>query len=123
MARVVAVTALGASGIRCSDAERGQQSLLQEAFAEGRIDQKELDLRVQRALSAKTRDDLAFILRTRPGALRGDGFARPERSERVELRVWPDPSVLAISGRYSAGNAVSANVAHWIGTKITEALP
>lgn len=48
--------------LRVSDAERAQVAdALSRHFAEGRLDQAEFDERMQRAMSAKTRSDLAGL--------------------------------------------------------------
>jgi Flp pilus assembly protein TadB len=48
--------------LRVSDAERAQVAdALSKHFADGRLDQAELDERVQRAMAAKTRADLAGL--------------------------------------------------------------
>ncbi|NDU76546.1 DUF1707 domain-containing protein [Actinomadura sp. DSM 109109] len=49
--------------LRVSDAEREPViERLQGAYAEGRLDEDEFDLRVQLAMTAKTRDDLGAVL-------------------------------------------------------------
>jgi uncharacterized Tic20 family protein len=48
--------------LRISDAEREPViDRLQQAYAEGRLDDAELDLRIQLAITAKTRGDLAAV--------------------------------------------------------------
>ncbi|MEV0664125.1 DUF1707 and DUF4870 domain-containing protein [Actinomadura luteofluorescens] len=49
--------------LRVSDAEREPViQRLQDAYAEGRLDEDEFDLRVQLAMTAKTRNDLGAVL-------------------------------------------------------------
>ncbi|WP_020576051.1 DUF1707 and DUF4870 domain-containing protein [Actinopolymorpha alba] len=56
-----------ATALRVSDAEREQAvELLQNAFAEGRIDHTELDRRIEGALAARDRADLSHALRGLP---------------------------------------------------------
>jgi uncharacterized Tic20 family protein len=51
-----------AGGLRVSDAEREPViQRLQDAYAEGRLDEDEFDMRVQLAMTAKTRDDLGAV--------------------------------------------------------------
>ncbi|MBT2210961.1 MULTISPECIES: DUF1707 and DUF4870 domain-containing protein [Actinomadura] len=53
-----------AGNLRVSDAEREPVlERLQEAYAEGRIDHDEFDMRVHLAMTAKTRDDLGTVTR------------------------------------------------------------
>jgi uncharacterized protein len=55
--------------LRVSHAERDQAvDLLQNAFAEGRLDHTELDRRIERALSARNRADLSEVLHGLPVA-------------------------------------------------------
>ncbi|GAA1832080.1 DUF1707 and DUF4870 domain-containing protein [Actinomadura chokoriensis] len=50
--------------LRVSDAEREPViQRLQDAYAEGRLDEDEFDMRVQLAITAKTRNDLAAVTR------------------------------------------------------------
>lgn len=54
--------AVGAQGLRCSDAEREPViERLKQAYAEGRLESEEFDLRVHLAMTAKTRGDLAAV--------------------------------------------------------------
>ncbi len=49
--------------LRVSNAEREPiVERLQQAYAEGRLDKEELDLRLHLAMTAKTRDDLAAVM-------------------------------------------------------------
>lgn len=58
---------VGPGGLRVGHAERDQTvELLQNAFAEGRLDHEELDRRIEDALSARNRADLAEVLRGLP---------------------------------------------------------
>jgi uncharacterized Tic20 family protein len=53
-----------AGNMRVSDAEREPVlERLQEAYADGRIDHDEFDMRVHLAMTAKTRDDLGTVTR------------------------------------------------------------
>jgi uncharacterized Tic20 family protein len=53
---------VGERDLRCSDAEREPViDFLKQAFAEGRLDGEELDMRVHLAMVAKTRGDLAAV--------------------------------------------------------------
>ncbi|GAA1894070.1 DUF1707 and DUF4870 domain-containing protein [Actinomadura bangladeshensis] len=50
--------------LRVSDAEREPViQRLQDAYAEGRLDEDEFDMRVQLAITAKTRNDLGAVVR------------------------------------------------------------
>lgn len=63
--------------IRASDAERDAATQhLQQAFAEGRLDDAEFDQRMRAALIARTRADLAALLTDLPAAP-GTGRAGP----------------------------------------------
>lgn len=63
---MVALTGPGGvppSQLRVSDAERGEVGdVLSQHFADGRLDQLELDERMGKAMGAKTRSDLAGLL-------------------------------------------------------------
>ncbi|MFB4304344.1 DUF1707 and DUF4870 domain-containing protein [Actinomadura sp. NTSP31] len=53
-----------AGALRVSDAERDEVvGRLQEAYAEGRLDHDEFDMRAHLAMTSKTRDDLAAVTR------------------------------------------------------------
>ncbi|HLI44965.1 MAG TPA: DUF1707 domain-containing protein [Acidimicrobiales bacterium] len=55
------------SGVRASDAERSEVAdLLSRHFGEGRLDGAELDERLGRAMSARTRGDLALLVADLP---------------------------------------------------------
>ena len=59
----------GTPAIRASDRERDAAThQLQEAFAEGRLDDTEFDVRMRSALSARTRADLDGLLADLPAA-------------------------------------------------------
>lgn len=77
------------SAARVSDAEREPVlDRLQHAFAEGRLDEDELDLRLHLAMSAETRADLDAVLRdltTAPAA--GRRPALPEGDPTAGQRV------------------------------------
>jgi uncharacterized Tic20 family protein len=86
--------------MRCGDAEREPViDQLKQAFAEGRLDQDELDLRVHLAMTAKTRGDLAAVM--------VDLAPVPSRSS--ALRPMGDPY------HPTDGDRVLAAVAHGIG--------
>lgn len=54
----------GGAGLRVSDAERERVvERLQEAYAEGRLEHDELDMRVHLAMTAKTQGDLSTVTR------------------------------------------------------------
>jgi uncharacterized Tic20 family protein len=58
---------VGPGALRVGHAERDQTvELLQNAFAEGRLNHEELDRRIEDALSARNRADLAEVLRGLP---------------------------------------------------------
>jgi hypothetical protein len=62
----------GAPAIRASDRERdAATNRLQEAFAEGRLDDTEFDVRMRAALTAPTRGDLEALLTDLPDSLPG----------------------------------------------------
>jgi hypothetical protein len=66
--------------MRVSDAERSQVAdALSKHFADGRLDQAEFDERMQRAMAAKTRADLAGLFDDLPPLL-------PEGAAATELR-------------------------------------
>ena len=74
--------------LRVSDAEREPTiERLQDAYAEGRLDHEEFDLRMHLAMTAKTRGDLAEVTRDltpapQQRAARGDG-ERPTGEDRM----------------------------------------
>lgn len=71
--------------LRVSDAERTQVAdTLSKHYAEGRLDQAEFDERLQRAMSAKTRSDLAGLLSDLP-PLEGPPSPPPHRHRRSGL--------------------------------------
>lgn len=72
--------------LRASDAEReGVVERLQEAFAEGRLEHSEFDMRMHLAMTAKTRGDLEAV--TRDLALAGRAEAMPAGPVTGEDRV------------------------------------
>lgn len=71
--------------MRVSDEERAQVSdALSKHFAEGRLDQAEFDERLHRAMSAKTRGDLAGLLTDLPPLV----TAPPGSLHRHRTRLW-----------------------------------
>ena len=79
--------------MRVSDAERAEVAdHLAQHYGDGRLDQAELDERLSRAMSAKTRADLTGItddlpeVETRPAAR--TGLTRPARP-RATAAQWP----------------------------------
>lgn len=71
------------AGIRCSDGERGAAvERLKQAFAEGRLDPDEFDVRVQQAMSATTRGDLASVLGDLPQSEERDVPTKKKRASR-----------------------------------------
>ncbi|HEY8456998.1 MAG TPA: DUF1707 and DUF4870 domain-containing protein [Actinopolymorphaceae bacterium] len=90
--------------LRVSDAERERAvDLLQQAYAEGRIDHAELDSRIGTALGAVSRADLAAALRGLP--LRDSGVRE----------VAPVPSASGHPVRPSGVERSWALFAHWSG--------
>lgn len=92
--------------MRVSDAERSEVAdILAKHFGEGRLDQAEFDERMQKAMAAKTRSDLAGLLTDLPAsmpALPDPGEVRRRRSHvgllllgvflfalAVSAPVWP----------------------------------
>ncbi|TDD64582.1 DUF1707 and DUF4870 domain-containing protein [Actinomadura rubrisoli] len=71
--------------LRVSDAEREPAiERLQDAYAEGRLDHDEFDLRMHLAMTAKTRNDLASVTRDLapvPGAVAHGVDAPPQTGE------------------------------------------
>ena len=66
-----------AAHLRVSDAEREPViERLQQAYAEGRLDESEFDMRMHLALTAKTRGDLAAVEQDLVPAPAGDPAAR-----------------------------------------------
>jgi uncharacterized Tic20 family protein len=78
--------------LRVSDAERESVvQALQDAYAEGRLDHDEFDMRAHLAMTAKTRDDLAVVTRdlmpVRGAAVRGPDPAEPTGEDRMLAAV------------------------------------
>jgi Domain of unknown function (DUF1707)/2TM domain len=68
--------------VRIGDEERERAvAQLHEHAARGRLDPEELDERVERALQARTRSDLAPLLRDLPAARHGTGVRRRPRRD------------------------------------------
>ena len=83
-------------GTRASDRERDAVvQRVQDAFAEGRLDDVEFDERTRAALTARTRADLDALLADLPAETAAPGAApaaagpAPGRPERNSLRVRP----------------------------------
>jgi uncharacterized membrane protein len=71
--------------IRVSDAERTEISdILSKHYAEGRLDDAEFRVRLDKALAAKTRGDLSGLLTDLP-PLQGQ---EPRRRSRLAPRAW-----------------------------------
>lgn len=82
--------------VRASDKERSEaMDLLGSHFAEGRLDQSELDERLQVAASAKTRGELAGLLSDLPAAERPPAPA-PAPVYGCGLPRWRVPSLLLV---------------------------
>ena len=74
----IAAGAGGASHLRASHAEREQViGLLQAAFVQGRLTKDEFDLRVGRALTSRTRAELAALTADIPAGLAGAQAPQP----------------------------------------------
>jgi hypothetical protein len=89
----------GAGAVRASNAERdvvaGQ---LQDAFAEGRLDDDEFDQRMRRALTAKTHAELDVLLTDLPAAA-DSGTPRPAPDRATQGRpVQPGRLAVAYKG-------------------------
>ncbi len=98
-----------ATTMRVSDAERAEiADQLAQHYGDGRLDQAELDERLSRAMSAKTRADLTGItddlpeVQTRPGARtsaspgRAGAAAPAPRLRRQWPRVLPIVLIIAV---------------------------
>ncbi|MER7543835.1 DUF1707 and DUF4870 domain-containing protein [Actinomadura sp.] len=74
--------------LRVSDAEREPViQRLQDAYAEGRLDEDEFDMRVQLAITAKTRNDLGGVIRDLEPVRRERFAPAPVASETGEDRM------------------------------------
>ncbi|MDX6338202.1 MAG: hypothetical protein QOG05_5542 [Streptosporangiaceae bacterium] len=83
----------GSPAIRASDRERDAAThRLQEAFAEGRLDDAEFDVRMRSALSARTRADLDGLLADLPAARPG-----PSRPAGPQTSAGRKPGRLAVA--------------------------
>ena len=72
--------------LRVSDAERAEVAeILSKHFSDGRLDQAEFDERLQRAMSAKTRADLAGLLTDLPATAPSAGPSDHRRRGRTGL--------------------------------------
>jgi hypothetical protein len=91
--------------LRVSDAERQEiADALGKHFADGRLDRDELDERVHRAMSAKTRADFAGLLDDLPpaGAPAGATVPPPRRRRRLASPILLAVAVLVIVASFSA---------------------
>jgi hypothetical protein len=91
--------------IRVSDAERAEVTdLLARHYSDGRLDKQEFDERAARAMSAKTRGDLAGLFDDLPDTEppagesgKGPGVSAPARSYRMShRRGGPAHPILAL---------------------------
>jgi len=81
------------SELRASDAERDEVAqVLSQHFAEGRLDQVEFDERLGRAMSAKTRGDLATLLLDLPSV----GKPRPINAGQRRRSRIPVPLIAVV---------------------------
>lgn len=88
----------GPGGLRVSDAERSAVAdALSHHYADGRLDRVELDERLDRAMSAKTRSDLAGLFEGLPGP-----------ADPVATAIVPPAAAVARAGR----GAVAARGPH-----------
>lgn len=83
--------------LRCSDADREPvMDLLKQAYAEGRIDHDELDMRIHLTMTAKTYDDLALVTRDlRPAP--GHDLVRPDQGGRLDQGVRSEKVLAALA--------------------------
>lgn len=108
-------------GLRIGDAERDRAvAMLQDAYAEGRIDHAELDRRIGSVLAARERGELSSALRGLPTAggafvpLADPGAGRPGRSGAGHPATsWVGST--ALDARPESLERSWAFVAHWIG--------
>lgn len=93
--------ATGGEPLRAGHAEREQVvQTLKDAFVDGRLDQGELDVRTSRALTARTRAELAALTVDIPAdlaAARPSVPARPQAAARPSL-VQRRPVLWAVAG-------------------------
>jgi len=112
--------------LRVSDAERDAAAgELQEHFATGRLDQEELDERLSRALTAKTRGDLNALFTDLPpsghgrsgpvgsasSASAGTGRSFPPRDSRPDSDAWSQWQSQHHAWRAGAGRSIGRVVA------------
>ncbi|MFD0852767.1 DUF1707 domain-containing protein, partial [Actinomadura adrarensis] len=77
-----------AAELRVSDAERDRVvERLQDAYAEGRLEHDEFDMRMHLAMTAKTRGDLSAVTRDLSPATGTDVKAWPSRAVNGEDRM------------------------------------
>ncbi|GLZ14306.1 hypothetical protein Acsp04_45410 [Actinomadura sp. NBRC 104425] len=84
--------------LRVSDAEREQVvARLQDAYAEGRLEHAEFDMRMHLAMTAKTRSDLATVMRDlTPGPGLPEAEGEPTGEERVVAALAHFTGVLTL---------------------------
>jgi hypothetical protein len=97
----------GHSHLRASDGDREQAiEALKVAFTEGRLSRDDLDVRVSRALLARTYADLAAATADVPAgpapARPGAGPARPGPGGARRAADWPPPALAAPARRRRA---------------------
>ena len=86
------------SDVRASDAERDRTvDALRGHAAAGRLDAEELEERLGRALSARSRGDLAALLADLPAAPRTTAAAATRRRHRKDPRAYLPIAVLLVA--------------------------
>jgi hypothetical protein len=96
-------------GIRCSDGERGAAvERLKQAFAEGRLHPDELDVRVQQAMSATTRGELASVLGDLPRSEERDVPTKTNRPSRKRVLA----AVLVVAALAGSVRGITHGIPH-----------
>jgi hypothetical protein len=108
----------GPDGLRASDAERDAvAATLADHFREGRLNREELDERLGRALTARTRGELGAVLADLPdGPERADGGARrPAGAARGGSRfpALPMAALAVIVAAFAVATAVHGGRPFW----------